>query len=84
MLSAMGAQLSDQPLCNNERQRGGDHPACDTHLLQAHQRFTGGIGMQRRKNQMAGLRCFKGYFGRFAIADFTHHDNVGILAQQST
>ncbi|MPN32894.1 hypothetical protein SDC9_180377 [bioreactor metagenome] len=80
----MGAQLSDQSLCSDERQRGGDHPACDPHLLQTHQRFTGGIGMQRRKNQMTGLCGFKGYFCCFSIADFTHHDNVGILTQQST
>ncbi len=31
---------------------------------------------------MTGLCGFKGYFSRFAITDFTHHDNVGILAQQ--
>ena len=31
---------------------------------------------------MAGLGSFNGDVGRFQIADFAHHDNVGILAQK--
>ena len=29
-----------------------------------------------------GLRCLDGDIGRFQVADLTHHDDVGVLAQE--
>ena len=69
-LSAVRAQTSNQSLGNHHRQRGGNHPACDAHLLQANQRFRRRVGMQGRQHQVPGLGSINGNPGRFTVTDF--------------
>jgi hypothetical protein len=40
----------------------------------------GVIGVQGREHQVTGLRSLDGNVGRLQVTDFTHHDDVGILA----
>jgi hypothetical protein len=51
-------------------------------FLQAVERRRRIVGVQRGQHEVAGLGCLDGNLGGFEVADFTHHDDVGILAQK--
>lgn len=74
----VGTQLADQTLGDDQRERRGNHPAGDAHLLQARQGFAGGIGVQGGEHQMTGLGGFERDFSGLGIADLAHHDNIRI------
>lgn len=78
----MRAQSPDQPLGYHQLERGSQQITGNPQMPQTDQRVGGGIGMQGRQHQMAGLRRFDGNLCGFGIADFANHDHVRILTQQ--
>jgi hypothetical protein len=66
---AVGAQLANQALGDNQRAQG-DHPAGDAHLLQA-----GEVSLVELVCSVDSTR-----FCGFRIANFPDHHNVRILA----
>src|SRR5215208_2915840 len=79
---AIFADTANQALCLDEVYAGGDKKGFDAHI---HQEGTSGgsiIRVERGKNKVAGERGFDGNFSRFKVADLTHKNDVGILAQE--
>jgi hypothetical protein len=66
----------------DQNDAGRDIERRNAHVAHARQRGGRIVGVQGGQHQVAGLRGLDGDVGRFQVADFTHHDDVGILAQE--
>ena len=50
-----------------------------THVEQTGDSTGGIVGMEGTKDQMSSERGLNGYLSCFAIANFSHHNDVGVL-----
>ena len=74
------ADDAHQTLGQHGYQRGADEVVFHAHVGESCDSAGGVVGMERRKNEVAGEGGADGDVGGFAVADFTNHDHVGILA----
>src|SRR6266404_1924592 len=71
----------DQPLRQNTVQRRYEVVGLDAHVQKSTEHVHDVIGVDRSKNQVTGERRLYGDLRGLVIADFAHHDLVGIVAQ---
>ena len=82
-LAAFGAELAHQALRHHAQQTRRHQEGFDPHVHQTRHRANGVVGMQRGEHQMAGEARLHRDLRGFEIADFTDHDDVRVLAQDS-
>src|ERR1700685_4563274 len=70
-----------QPLRQNAIQCRNKVVRLDAHVQKAPNYIDDVIGVNRGENQVAGKGRLNGNLRRFRVADFAHHDLVGIVAQ---
>ena len=67
-----------------ERTHGrGDEERLHAHVDETRDAADGVVGVERAENQVTGERRADGDFGRFKVAHFADHDDVGIAAQDT-
>ena len=76
-------QAAQQALRANQNDAAGQIKACDAHVVQACQRGRGVVGVQGGQHQVTGLRCLDCNICRRLVPDFTDHEYVRVLPQQS-
>src|SRR6266478_6551334 len=79
---AMLAQHAHQALTNDNADTGSDEKALDAEVDETGDRSGGRIGVQRGQDKMARQRRMHADMRRLAVAHFTHHDDIGIMAQE--
>src|ERR1700687_4304740 len=75
------AELSHQPLRHDSGYRGCNQVVLNPEIKQTDDGGNTVIGVERRKDEMAGLRSLHSNFGGLQVADLPHHDDVWILPQ---
>src|SRR3989338_4943677 len=78
---AFRTQLSHEALRHDEIDRIGDEERLDPHFHQARNDAHSVVRMERRQREMACVRELDGDFRGDPVAHFTHHDHVGIVAE---
>jgi hypothetical protein len=79
---ALRAQSPGEPLRHDQDHRRGDVEWRHPHVGEAHQRRGGIVGVQRRQQQVAGLRGLHRDLGGLEVADLADHDDVRVLPQE--
>src|ERR1035441_1499196 len=77
---AARADDADEALRQDGDERTGDQVVFHAHVGEAGDGAGGIVGMQGGEDEVAGEGGADGDIGGFAVADFAHHDDVGILA----
>ena len=77
---AVRADHPHQALRQHRHQRRSNQVVLHAHVGEARDGAGSVVGVERGKNQVAGERGADGDIGGFAVADFTHHDDVRVLA----
>ena len=78
------AELADQPhqpLRQNAIQRRNEVVGLDAHVEEAAEHVHHVVGVHGGEHQVSGERGVDGDLRRFGVADFAHHDLVGIVTQ---
>ena len=78
---AFFAYFAHQPLRHQGADGGGDQEGLHSDVNQTGDGAGGVVGVQGGENQVAGERRVDGDGGRFHVANFPEHDDVGRLAQ---
>jgi len=81
-LFAVAAQASCEALGNNQAHRGRDGVRHYAHVDHTRQSLWCVVRMQRRQNQVTGLRGLDGDFRRLEVTNLTDHNHVRILSQE--
>ena len=81
--STSGTQSAHQALRQHTEQTGGQQKGFHRHVGQACNRADRIVGVQGRQHQMPGQTRLHRNLRGFQVADFTYHDDVGVLAQNS-
>src|SRR6266545_5831840 len=68
-LGAVRAELADEPLSENGRDRGAREEGLDPHLVQTSERARSVVRMERRENEVAGEGGLDGDLGGLHVAD---------------
>ncbi len=76
------AEHADQPLGDDAAQRRRQQEALDSEIDQARHRRCRGLGVKRRKHEMAGQGGMHGDMGGLGIAHLADHDHVGVMAKE--
>ena len=79
---ALGTNLADESLGHDEVHRRGDEERLDSHVDKAYNGGRGVVGVERTEDQVARECGAYGQLCGFAVADFAHHDHVGVLSEQ--
>ena len=79
---AICANPTNQPLSENTVQRRGDQIGFNADVYQPRDTPRRIIRMQRGQNQMSGQSGLNRDACGFLVADFTNHDDVGVLSEQ--
>ena len=79
---ALGTNLADESLCHDKIHRRGDEERLDAHVDKAYDGGGGVVRVERAEDQVARECGAYGQFRGFAVADFAHHDHVGVLSEQ--
>ena len=79
---AVGAGLAHEPLGHDPHQGGGQEEGLHLHVDQPPDGAGRVVGVKRGEHQMPGERRLDRHLRRLGVADFAHHDDVGVLAQQ--
>src|SRR3989344_4021683 len=74
-------ELPDETLPDHGDQGGRDEERVDAHVDESWDRAGGGVGVDRREDEVAGQRRLHREHGGLLIADLADHDNVRVLAQ---
>ena len=77
---ARGANAPDQALGQHGLQDRRDQVRLGAHVLQSGDGARCVVGVQRGEDQVAGERGLDGDFHRLQVANLTHQDHVGVLA----
>src|ERR1019366_269838 len=75
------ADHSHQPLRQNAVQRRNEVVGLDSHVEEAAQHVYHVVGVDGGEHQVSGQRGVNGNLRRLGVADFSHHDLVGIVTQ---
>src|ERR1035438_8246141 len=75
------ADHSHQPLRQNAVQRRNEVVGLDSHVEEAAQHVHHVVGVDGGEHQVAGERRVNGNLRRLGVANFAHHDLVGIVTQ---
>ena len=78
---AGGAQPADQALGDDQLDGRGHEERFHAHVHQARVGAGGVVGVDGAEDEVAGERGADGDLGGVEVADFTDHDDVGVLAQ---
>ena len=70
-----------KPLRASKNYRRRDEERRDAHVVQTRDGPGSIIAVHRAEDLVASERCFNRNFRRLGVADFTDHDNVGVLPQ---
>src|SRR5215469_8110029 len=81
---AVGADDTHKTLGQDAVQRGDEVVRFDPHVDETPYHIGYVVGVNRRKDQVAGQRRLNGDLRRFLVADFADHDFVGVVAQNGT
>ncbi len=81
-LAAVGTEPAHETLGHHAGHSRGHQERFDPHIEQTRKRAGGIICMQRAEHEMAGQGGLDRDFRGFGIPDFTHHDDIGVLAQE--
>jgi hypothetical protein len=71
-----------ETLRHHHFERRCDKKWFDSHIDKTLNRTRGGVGMDRREYEVSGECRLYRECGRLFIADFSYHDNVGILSDE--
>src|SRR5256884_2812856 len=80
-LRAFHTDHTDEPLRHDAIQSRDKVVRLDTHVDEAADDVGHVVGVDGGKNEVAGERRLNGDLGGFLVADFAHHDLVGVVAQ---
>ena len=81
---AMGAKHAYQTLRHDAVQRRNKGVGVHRHVFKAAQHVKHVVGVHGRKHQMPGQGGLHRNLRRFGVADFAHHDLVGVVPQNGT
>ena len=81
---ARGAYLPQKTLAYNPCNRADEHVWLDPHVAERGDGSHRGVCMQCAEDQVASKGGAHGDAGRFGVANFTDHDDIGILPQNRT
>jgi hypothetical protein len=76
------ADPAEQPLGRDHVQRRRHVERLQPHVDHARDGGRRVVGVQRREQEVAGERRLDGDPARLDVPDLTHHDDVGVLAQE--
>jgi hypothetical protein len=77
------AEAAHQALREHGHDRRGDVVALHSHLHEARDGARGVVGVQRGEHEVTRERRVHRDLGGLLVADLTHHDDVGVLAQEA-
>src|SRR6202011_1355939 len=75
------SDLANQPLGQDAVQRRYKVVSFHAHVEESSEHIQNVIGVDRGEDQVAGQRGVDGDLGGFLVADFAHHDFVGVMTQ---
>ena len=81
---ATRAHGSNQALGKSNNHHRGHQKRLDAHIHEPGDRSGCIIGVKRAQYPVAGKGCLDGYIGGFRVTDLTHHNHVGVLAQDGS
>ena len=79
---ALGADTSHKPLRKTMLRAPPQSIRLDSHIDETSDCRRCVVRMERAEHQVPGQRRLDGGSRRFVVADFTDHDDVGVLSQQ--
>ncbi len=84
LLPAVCAHSPDQPLGAGHEDGTGNKKWFDAHIVEAADGAGGVVRVQRAQNLVTGEGGLDRDIGGFVVANFTHHHDVRVLAQDRT
>src|SRR6185369_2730686 len=78
---AVWAKHSDEPLSQDAVQRGNEVIWLDAHVQKAAYYVDNIVCVDCRENEVTGQRRLDCDLGSFRVANFSHHDLVGVMSQ---